>query len=89
LTAEAGLHGQPDHPQILDMFRAVADAAHRHGKLVGIGGISDDATLATCCAMGMQMILLGTDLGFMMSAATARTRALRTGIAAAAVSNPK
>jgi 4-hydroxy-2-oxoheptanedioate aldolase len=83
LTAEAGLHGGTDHPQVMAMFRTVADAARKHGKLVGIGGVSDDAVLAGCCEMGMQLILLGTDLGFMMSAATARTRAVRAGIAAA------
>jgi 4-hydroxy-2-oxoheptanedioate aldolase len=77
LTAEAGLHGQADHPQVVAMFAQVVAAARRHGKLVGIGGIADDVQFARCCAMGMQLILVGTDLGFLMSAASARTRALR------------
>jgi 2-keto-3-deoxy-L-rhamnonate aldolase RhmA len=82
LTAVAGLHGQADHPRIMAMFSKVTEAARRHGKLVGIGGVADDATLARCCAMGMQLILVGTDWGFMMSAASARSRGLRALIGA-------
>lgn len=82
LAAEAGLHGQFDHPRVMAMYEQVVAAARRHGKLVGIGGIGDDVHLARCCAMGMQLILLGTELGFMMSAASARTHGLRALIGA-------
>jgi 2-keto-3-deoxy-L-rhamnonate aldolase RhmA len=80
LAAEAGLHGHADHPILAAMFQKVVRAASRHGKLVGIGGIADDALLARCQAMGMRMVLLGTDLGFMMAAASARTRSLRAAL---------
>ncbi|HSV81642.1 MAG TPA: aldolase/citrate lyase family protein [Ramlibacter sp.] len=83
LTAEAGLHGQFDHPRVQAMFEQVVHAARRHGKLVGIGGIGDDAILARCHAMGMHLILLGTDLGYMMAAASARTRGLRAAMGTA------
>lgn len=77
LAAEAGLNGQQEHPAIVAMFERAIAAGRRHGKWVGIGGISDDAQLARYCELGVQFVLLGTDLGFMMSAASARTRGLR------------
>lgn len=89
LTAELGLHGQFDHPDVLAMFQTVADAAHRHGKLVGIGGIGDDTNLTRCCAMGMKFILLGTDIGFMMSSALARTQGLHATLQASGLAKRK
>lgn len=77
LSAEAGLHGQVDHPRLVAMYEQVARAAQRHGKRAGIGGLASDAQFARCREMGLQLMLLGTDLGFLMSAATARTRSLR------------
>jgi 4-hydroxy-2-oxoheptanedioate aldolase len=59
------------------MFERAIAAGRRHGKWVGIGGIADDAQLTRYCELGVRFVLLGTDLGFMMSAASARTRALR------------
>jgi 2-keto-3-deoxy-L-rhamnonate aldolase RhmA len=77
LTLEMGMHGQFGHPRVVSMLERVAQAGRRHGKFVGIGGVGDDADVARCYAMGMQMLLAGTDMSFLMSAASGRADALR------------
>jgi len=77
LTLEMGMHGQYGDPRVVSMLERIVAAGRRHRKFVGIGGIGDDAGIARCYRMGMQMILTGTDMSFLMSAASLRTGALR------------
>ena len=77
LTLEMGMHGQYDDSRIVSLFERVVAAGRSHGKFVGIGGVGDDAGIARCFRMGMQMIVAGTDMSFLMSAVTQRARALR------------
>lgn len=83
LSAESDLHGQYEHPRLVAMFETVTAAARRHGKLVGVGGVSDATSLTRCIRMGMQMIIAAVDITLLMSAASSRTQALRGMIAAA------
>lgn len=77
LSIELGIPGQFEDDRIVAAYRSVVDACRAHGKFAGIGGIYDDALLRRYIAMGVRLVIGGADLGFMMSAATARAGALR------------
>jgi 4-hydroxy-2-oxoheptanedioate aldolase len=77
LSIELGIPGQFEDDRIVAAYRSVVDACCAHGKFAGIGGIYDDALLRRYIAMGVRLVIGGADLGFMMSAATARAGALR------------
>ena len=77
LSIELGIPGQFEDPRIVAAYRTVVDACKANGKHAGIGGIYDDALLRRYIGMGVRLVLGGGDLGFMMSAATARAGVLR------------
>lgn len=77
LTAELGIHGQPDHPDIVQAYEAVTAACKAHGKWAGTGGIGSGEVIARYCAMGVQFILAGGDLNLMMQAGRERTAYFR------------
>ena len=77
LSIELGIPGQFEDERIVAAYRTVVDACRAHGKFAGIGGIYDDALLRRYIGMGVRLVLGGGDLGFMMSAATARAEILR------------
>jgi 2-keto-3-deoxy-L-rhamnonate aldolase RhmA len=77
LTLEMGLHDRFDDPRVVSAFERVVAAGRRHGKAVGMGGVGDDAMVERFCKMGVRMIAAGSDMSFLMSAATRRTAALR------------
>lgn len=78
LTASMGIRGQPDHPRVRDAYAAVTAAARRHGKHVGIGGLSGRPELiAQYVQMGARFVSTGTDLAFLIEAASARARRVR------------
>ncbi len=77
LTAELGIHGKPDHPDVAAAHEAVAAACKRHGKWSGTGGIGPGEVLARYIGMGVRFVLAGGDLGFMMQAAAARAEFFR------------
>lgn len=77
LTAELGIHGNPEHPDIVAAYQTVTAAAKAHGKWVGTGGVGPGEALARYIDMGVRFVLAGGDLGFMMQAARARTEFLR------------
>ena len=77
LSIELGIPGQFEDERIVAAYRKVVDACRAHGKFAGIGGIYDDKLLRRYIEMGVRLVIGGADLGFMMSAATARAGALR------------
>ena len=77
LSIELGIPGQFEDERIVAAYRKVVDACRAHGKFAGIGGIYDDNLLRRYIAMGVRLVIGGADLGFMISAATARAGALR------------
>jgi 4-hydroxy-2-oxoheptanedioate aldolase len=77
LSIELGIPGQFEDERIAAAYRTVVDACRAHGKFAGIGGIYEDALLRRYIGMGVRLVIGGADLGFMMSAATARAGALR------------
>jgi len=77
LTASAGIPGQLDHPDIVQAYETVITACQQHGKFPGMGGVYQNELAARYIAMGMQMILVGSDVAFMQAGARQRSEFLR------------
>lgn len=75
LMGDLGIPGQFDHPKVRDAYARTIDACRRHGKHVGVGGLaSRDDLVAEFVRMGARYVSTGTDLGFLLAAATERAR---------------
>ena len=73
-----GLAGQYDHPKVDEIYRTVIDVYRRHGKHCGVGGLASRPDLMeTYVRMGARYVSTGTDLSFLLGAATARARQIR------------
>ena len=77
LAMEHGIPGGFGDERIVAAYRAVTDACRANGKWAGLGGINDEALIRRYVDMGVRMVLGGSDLGFLMSAAGERAKALR------------
>jgi 2-keto-3-deoxy-L-rhamnonate aldolase RhmA len=58
-------------------YERVHQACAKHGKVLGMGGIYDNATMQRYIALGARFVLGGSDLTFIMTAAHARAEFLR------------
>jgi 4-hydroxy-2-oxoheptanedioate aldolase len=75
LMADLGIPGQYGHAKVRDAYATTIAAAQRHGKHVGVGGLSSQPALtADFVKMGARYISTGTDLAFLLGAATERAR---------------
>ena len=75
LMGDLGIPGQFDHPKVKEAYARTIDACRRHGKHVGVGGLaSRDDLVAEFVRMGARYVSTGTDLGFLLDAATARAK---------------
>jgi 2-keto-3-deoxy-L-rhamnonate aldolase RhmA len=73
LTAELGVPGEHDDPRVRDAIATVADACRRHDKLLMVGGVADQATLASFAALGVcPLQLTGMDTDLLFAEALAR-----------------
>ncbi len=78
LSNALGLDGQLEHPRIREAYRTVWDACRRHGKHLGIGGLATKpAFAAELIEMGARYLTTGSDLGFLLGAATERAKLFR------------
>jgi len=77
LAMEHGVPGGFSDERIVGAYRTVTDACRANGKWAGLGGINDEALIRRYVEMGVRMVLGGSDLGFLMSAASERAKALR------------
>jgi 2-keto-3-deoxy-L-rhamnonate aldolase RhmA len=78
LLADWGLAGQYEHPRVREAYAATIAACRRHGKHVGVGGLSSRPQLAAeFVRMGARYVSTGTDLGFLLTAATAKAKEVR------------
>ncbi|MCB1742842.1 MAG: aldolase [Gammaproteobacteria bacterium] len=78
LCAEMGIHGQFGDARVEAAYRTVIDACQRHGKSAGMGGVYDEELAARYIGMGARFVLGGSDLSFLMSAAGARSKFLKS-----------
>lgn len=78
LMADLGIPGQYEHPKVREAYAAAIAAAKRHGKHVGVGGLSTQPRLASeFVRMGARYISTGTDLAFLLDAATEKAKSAR------------
>jgi 2-keto-3-deoxy-L-rhamnonate aldolase RhmA len=77
LAMELGIPGGFGDERIVAAYQAVCDACRKHGKFAGVGGISDDALLRKYIQMGVRVVLPGSDLSFLVAAATERAATMR------------
>lgn len=78
LLADWGLAGQYDHARLREAYAKTIAACCKHGKHVGVGGLSSRPELAAeFVRMGARYVSTGTDLGFLLAAATAKAKEVR------------
>ena len=78
LFADWGLAGQYDHARLREAYAKTIAACRKHGKHVGVGGLSSRPELAAeFVRMGARYVSTGTDLGFLLAAATAKAKEVR------------
>ncbi len=77
LTAEMGVPGQLDHPDVVSAYETVIAACQKHGKIPGMGGVYKPELMQRYVDMGMRLILAGSDLSFLMAGARAQAGAVR------------
>jgi 2-keto-3-deoxy-L-rhamnonate aldolase RhmA len=69
MLASMGLAGQHEHPKVRDAYARTIAACRKHGKHVGVGGLSTKPKLAAeFIAMGARMVSTGTDIQFLQAA---------------------
>lgn len=73
LSAELGVAGQMDHPKIIDAYETVGAACRKHGKVLGMGGVYDEANAARYVGMGARFVLTGSDHNYILLGANQRT----------------
>jgi 2-keto-3-deoxy-L-rhamnonate aldolase RhmA len=78
MLASLGLAGQYEHPKVREAYARTIEACRKHGKHVGVGGLASRPKLAAeFVAMGARMISTGTDLQFLLAAATEKASQVR------------
>jgi 4-hydroxy-2-oxoheptanedioate aldolase len=78
LTADMGIPGEYEHPRVREAYARAIAAARKHGKHVGVGGLGARPKLtAEFVKMGARYVSTGTDLGFLLGAATEQARQVR------------
>jgi 2-keto-3-deoxy-L-rhamnonate aldolase RhmA len=83
LTSEMGIAGQFRHPEVVSAIQAVADACRKHGKVLGVGGISSDEDCAFYIGMGSRFITSGSDHGYIVAGSIERAQFIRRLVASA------
>ncbi|EPX76634.1 HpcH/HpaI aldolase family protein [Salipiger mucosus] len=79
LTFQLGVPSAYDDPRVVEAMTRVAEAARRHGKIAGFGGVADAAMARRYIELGMHFVLAGNDTTLFMQGARARLSALRDG----------
>jgi 2-keto-3-deoxy-L-rhamnonate aldolase RhmA len=78
LLADWGIPGQYDDPRVRDAYARTIDACRRHGKHAGVGGLASRPDLmAEYLRMGARYVSTGTDLNFLLAAASERAKQVR------------
>lgn len=78
LLADLGLAGQFEHAKVREAYATTIAACRRHGKHVGVGGLSSRPQLvAEFVKMGARYVSTGTDLAFLLAAATDKAKQVR------------
>lgn len=69
LTASMGIVGKHGDPSVIAAYARTIDAARKHGKYVGSGGLAGyPAIIAEVVRMGVRYVSTGVDRGFLLKA---------------------
>ncbi len=75
LLADMGIAGQYDHPKLKEAYAHTIAVCQKYGKFCGVGGLSSRPDLvAQFIQMGARYVSTGTDLAFLLSAATEKAK---------------
>lgn len=75
MLADMGLTGQYDHRRVREIYQRTIEVCRKHGKHCGVGGLASRPDLmAEYVRMGARYVSSGTDLSFLLGAATARAK---------------
>ena len=78
LLASMGLPGQYEHAKVREAYERTIAACRKHGKHVGVGGLSTRPKLvADFIAMGARMVSTGTDIQFLLAVMTEKAKQVR------------
>jgi 2-keto-3-deoxy-L-rhamnonate aldolase RhmA len=77
LCFELGIPGQFDDPRVAEAYRKTIAACRKHGKYAGMGGMYSAQLLERHIAMGVQLVLAGSDFSLLMQAGAARAALVR------------
>ena len=77
LCLELGIPGKFDDPKVGEAYRKVIAACRKHGKFPGMGGMYTPELLERHIAMGVQLVLSGSDYSLLMQGAAARAKLVR------------
>ena len=78
LLADMGLAGQFEHAKVREAYARTIAACRKHGKHVGVGGLSSRPVLvAEFVKMGARYVSTGTDLAFLLAEASQRAKQVR------------
>ena len=70
--------GDMHHPKMREVFETVAAACGKHGKAMGVGGARGDRALQQyLIGLGARYLTIGSDFGYLMSAAKPDVAAVR------------
>jgi 2-keto-3-deoxy-L-rhamnonate aldolase RhmA len=77
LAMELGIPGSFADDRIAAAYEKVCTACRAHGKFAGVGGIAEEELLRRYIRMGVRVVLPGSDLSFLMTAASERVLQMR------------
>lgn len=78
LCASLGIPGQLEHELVRSAYARTLDACRKHGKHLGVGGLASRPELAAeLINSGARYVSTGTDLAFLLGAATAKAKQMR------------
>jgi 2-keto-3-deoxy-L-rhamnonate aldolase RhmA len=78
LCSSLGIPGQLDHDKVRSAYAKAMEACRKHEKHLGVGGLSAHPRLAgEFVKMGARYVSTGTDLSFLLGAATAKAKQVR------------
>ena len=76
LSFALGVASEYGHPAMRAAVARVTQAAARHGKCAGIGGVGDPGLVRDYVALGCRLVLAGNDLGMLLDGLRRRAAAL-------------
>jgi 2-keto-3-deoxy-L-rhamnonate aldolase RhmA len=78
LCMEMGIPGDYSNPRVKEAYSKVIETCKKYGKTPGMGGVYNEELMSEYIKMGMEFILSGSDLSFMMQSASQRSNKLRS-----------